>query len=174
MLIDARRLRVAVAAVDGQTPLEHVAGDDQRAGDRAVAGDLTVGPDIDQDRAILGGGCRCVRVKPGQAGPGPGEQRVEAQGGHRANCILVGVTPDDPDQRVEDGIEGLIAREHELRQHVEGRGLTGDEQVELRALEVKLDQLWDLLRRRRAIRAAGGDPASATVRDESTVENYRQ
>jgi hypothetical protein len=84
------------------------------------------------------------------------------------------VTPDDPDQRVEDGIEGLIAREHQLRQHAEGRGLSDDEQAELRELEVKLDQLWDLLRQRRAIRAAGGDPASAAVRDESTVENYRQ
>ncbi|MDQ2896281.1 MAG: DUF2630 family protein [Actinomycetota bacterium] len=84
------------------------------------------------------------------------------------------MTPGDPDQRVEDGIEGLIAREHELRGHVEGRGLTGEEQRELHELEIKLDQLWDLLRRRRAIRAAGGDPASATVRDESTVENYRQ
>jgi len=75
---------------------------------------------------------------------------------------------------VEDGLEGLIAREHELRQHVEGRGLTGEEQGELHELEIKLDQLWDLLRRRRAIRAAGGDPGSASVRDESTVENYRQ
>lgn len=80
----------------------------------------------------------------------------------------------DPDQRVEDGIEGLIAREHELRQHAEGRGLTEAEQTELRELEVKLDQLWDLLRRRRAIRAAGGDPSTETVRGEGTVENYRQ
>lgn len=84
------------------------------------------------------------------------------------------VTAGDPDQRVEDGIEGLIARERELRQHVEGRGLTEAEQTELHHLEVKLDQLWDLLRRRRAIRAAGGDPSPETLRDESTVENYRQ
>jgi hypothetical protein len=84
------------------------------------------------------------------------------------------VATDDPDQKVEDGIEGLIAREHELRRHVEGRGLTGEEETELRGLEVKLDQLWDLLRQRRAIRAAGGDPGAASVRDESTVEHYRQ
>ncbi|MDQ6731524.1 MAG: DUF2630 family protein [Actinomycetota bacterium] len=61
-----------------------------------------------------------------------------------------------------------------MRGHVEGHGLTGEEQRELHELEIKLDQLWDLLRRRRAIRAAGGDPASAAVRDESTVENYPQ
>ena len=67
----------------------------------------------------------------------------------------------DPDQAVEDGIEQLIAREHELRSHAEGRGLSEEEQAEQRALEVRLDQLWDLLRRRRALRDAGEDPEQA-------------
>ncbi len=84
------------------------------------------------------------------------------------------MTPGDPDQRVKVGIEGLIAREHELRQSAEGRSLTGEEQGELHGLQVKLDQLWDLLRRRRAIRGAGGDPARASVRDTSTVEDCRR
>lgn len=75
---------------------------------------------------------------------------------------------------MEDGIEGLIAREHELRHHAEGRALTDEERAEQRALEVKLDQLWDLLRRRRAARETGADPGAETVRDASTVENYRQ
>jgi len=80
----------------------------------------------------------------------------------------------DPDQRVEDNIEALIEREHELRRHAEGRGLTEEEKAEQRALEVRLDQLWDLLRRRRALRAAGEDPAQAHERPEDVVEHYEQ
>ncbi len=80
----------------------------------------------------------------------------------------------DPDQPVEDNIETLIAREHELRSHAEGRGLTEEEQAEQRALEVRLDQLWDLLRRRRALRAAGEDPSQADVRPEEVVEHYAE
>jgi Protein of unknown function (DUF2630) len=80
----------------------------------------------------------------------------------------------DPDQAVEDRIEALIEREHELRHHAEGRGLTEEEEQELRAAEVRLDQLWDLLRQRRALRAAGGDPEGAQIRSEDVVEHYRQ
>jgi hypothetical protein len=80
----------------------------------------------------------------------------------------------DPDQAIEDRIEELIAREHELRSHAEGRGLDDAEQNELRAAEVRLDQLWDLLRQRRALRAAGADPEGAQIRSEDVVEHYRQ
>jgi len=80
----------------------------------------------------------------------------------------------DPDQAVEDRIEELIAREHALRNHAEGHALTDEEQAELRAAEVRLDQLWDLLRQRRALRSAGGDPDSAQIRSEDVVEHYRQ
>jgi hypothetical protein len=80
----------------------------------------------------------------------------------------------DPDQPVEDNIEQLIEREHELRRHAEGRGLSEEEQAEQRALEVRLDQLWDLLRRRRALRAVGEDPSQAHVRPEDVVEHYEQ
>jgi hypothetical protein len=44
----------------------------------------------------------------------------------------------------------------------------------LRAVEIELDRCWDLLRQRRAIREAGGDPDDAQVRDASTVERYLQ
>jgi Protein of unknown function (DUF2630) len=80
----------------------------------------------------------------------------------------------DPDQRVENRIETLISREHELRGHAEGRGLSDEEHEELRQLEIRLDQLWDLLRRRRATRESGGDPAREQLRDADTVEHYRQ
>ena len=80
----------------------------------------------------------------------------------------------DPDQAVEDRIEALIEREHQLRKHAEGHALTDEEQAELRAAEVRLDQLWDLLRQRRALRSSGGDPDSATIRSEDVVEHYRQ
>jgi Protein of unknown function (DUF2630) len=80
----------------------------------------------------------------------------------------------DPDQRVENRIETLIEREHELRGHAEGRGLDSGEHEELRQLEIRLDQLWDLLRRRRAARESGGDPAREQLRDADTVEHYRQ
>ena len=44
----------------------------------------------------------------------------------------------------------------------------------LRNLEVTLDQCWDLLRQRRALRDAGGDPDQAQARDADTVERYQQ
>ncbi|HEY1221975.1 MAG TPA: DUF2630 family protein [Acidimicrobiales bacterium] len=44
----------------------------------------------------------------------------------------------------------------------------------LHAIDVELDQLWDLLRRRRASRAAGINPDVEGVRPESVVENYEQ
>src|SRR5215210_2269517 len=43
--------RVAVIAVRGAAPLEHVAGDDDRAGHGAAAGDLALRADVDEDGA---------------------------------------------------------------------------------------------------------------------------
>jgi hypothetical protein len=37
-----------------------------------------------------------------------------------------------------------------------------------------LDQCWDLLRQRRALRGAGLDPETATIRDANVVEHYEQ
>lgn len=80
----------------------------------------------------------------------------------------------DPDQRVENRIEDLVEREHELRHHAEGRGLSDEDRQELESLQVRLDQLWDLLRRRRATREFGGDPSLDHPRDADTVEHYEQ
>jgi hypothetical protein len=72
-------------------------------------------------------------------------------------------------------IDELVDEEHALeRAHGDGHSLSKEDKVRLRALEVQLDQLWDLLRQRRARRAAGLDPDDAETRDPSTVEGYRQ
>jgi len=39
-------------------------------------------------------------------------------------------------------------------------------------VEIELDQCWDLLRQRRALRETGGDPSGATVRPPDQVEGY--
>jgi hypothetical protein len=72
-------------------------------------------------------------------------------------------------------ITELVNEEHELENMAaqEG-GLTEEEQVRVRALEVNLDQCWDLLRQRRARRAAGLNPDEARVRDPKIVEHYLQ
>jgi len=44
----------------------------------------------------------------------------------------------------------------------------------LQELKVLLDQSWDLLRRRRALRDVGGDPDAAEVRQPEVVERYEQ
>jgi hypothetical protein len=72
-------------------------------------------------------------------------------------------------------IDKLVDEEHALeRDHGDGKSLSKEEKARLRDLEVQLDQLWDLLRQRRARRSAGLDPDGAEERDPSTVEGYRQ
>ena len=70
-------------------------------------------------------------------------------------------------------IDELVAEEHELRtKHASGQINDTDEKARLRALEVELDQCWDLLRQRRAKREFGENPDTAQVRDARTVEGY--
>ena len=75
------------------------------------------------------------------------------------------------DRDVLNRIEELVNEEHALR---EGSELTPAAEVRLRSLEVALDEAWDLLRQRRARRAAGLDPSGASIRDADTVEGYEQ
>ena len=53
-------------------------------------------------------------------------------------------------------------------------GLNRDERARLEQLGRTLDQLWDLLRQRRALRYAGRDPDGAQERPVETVERYQQ
>ena len=79
------------------------------------------------------------------------------------------------DEEVIRNIDELVEREHALRQrHSAGDALSAQERAELDQLEVQLDQCWDLLRRRRALRDAGEDPDATSVRDADTVEHYQQ
>jgi len=76
------------------------------------------------------------------------------------------------DQEVIDRINELASEEHELFEK-ESRGEASEsDQERLRRLEVSLDQCWDLLHQRRALRNAGLDPNEAQVRDAGTVEGY--
>jgi hypothetical protein len=49
-----------------------------------------------------------------------------------------------------------------------------DDQEKLTTRKVELDQCWDLLRQRRALREFGADPGKAKVRPKNIVENYEQ
>ncbi|HLK95016.1 MAG TPA: DUF2630 family protein, partial [Nocardioidaceae bacterium] len=46
------------------------------------------------------------------------------------------------------------------------------EQARLRAVEIELDQYWDLLRQRDARRHVGANPDEASVRPADVVERY--
>ncbi|MEP9381791.1 DUF2630 family protein [Nocardioides sp. KR10-350] len=70
-------------------------------------------------------------------------------------------------------ISALVSEERELRDQLsEGEISVSDEHERLKAVETELDQCWDLLRQRDALRNAGEDPSSASVRPEGVVENY--
>jgi hypothetical protein len=71
-------------------------------------------------------------------------------------------------------IESLVAEEHELWER-EASGNAGEaERRRLDELKISLDQCWDLLRQRRALREAGFDPDVAAVRSPEVVERYEQ
>jgi len=78
---------------------------------------------------------------------------------------------DTVDAGVIGHIQDLVQEEQRLYQ----QGTLDDtEQVRLQAIKVELDQCWDLLRQRRALREFGDDPDRAKVRPASVVERYEQ
>ena len=77
------------------------------------------------------------------------------------------------DQDILAQVNELVAEEQELRDKLQHREIDeSEEHKRLQCVEVQLDQCWDLLRQRRALRASGGDPQDATVRPEGEVEGY--
>jgi hypothetical protein len=80
---------------------------------------------------------------------------------------------DNPDNNALSRINELVAEEKALREQLRhGEINESEENKRLRQLEIELDQCWDLLRQRRALRETGGDPRDAAVRPADEVEGY--
>ncbi len=80
---------------------------------------------------------------------------------------------DNADKAALAHIHDLVAREKTLRAQLQDGDISASEEHErLRRIETELDQCWDLLRQRRALRETGGDPSGATVRPPDEVEGY--
>jgi acyl-CoA thioesterase len=84
------------------------------------------------------------------------------------------------DETILSRIESLVAEEHSLQhreqddaEQAQPEPLATDRE-RLEQVSVELDQCWDLLRQRRARRAAGEDPDEAEAREPGTVEKYLQ
>ncbi len=76
---------------------------------------------------------------------------------------------DQLDASVFARISRLVNEEHALFE----RGQVSDEESRrLAALQTELDQCWDLLRQRRALREFGGDASQAHARDADVVKKY--
>jgi hypothetical protein len=77
------------------------------------------------------------------------------------------------DSGIHEQISALVAEEKRLRGEREAGSIDPDDELaRLRDIEVQLDQCWDLLRQRQALRDSGGDPDAAAVRPGSEVEGY--
>lgn len=76
------------------------------------------------------------------------------------------------DAQVHSSIEKLVAEEHELWEREVAGNASDDDRQRLEAIKVSLDQCWDFLRQRRALREAGRDPDAADVRSPEVVETY--
>lgn len=77
------------------------------------------------------------------------------------------------DAAIHAHITSLVDEEHELRRRLKAGDITRDEEhARLAAVEVELDQAWDLLRQRDAKRQYADDPDTARERSPDTVENY--
>ena len=79
---------------------------------------------------------------------------------------------DDP--QIHGTIEQLVEEEHELWQRESQGSASEDDRRRLQAVKVSLDQCWDLLRQRRALREFGRDADAAEVRPADVVEGYEQ
>jgi hypothetical protein len=80
----------------------------------------------------------------------------------------------DPEQALLQQVSDLVQHEHVLRQQLADPRHSDriDARAALRLVEEELDQCWDLLRQRRALRAAHLSTEDAHVRPVDQVENY--
>ncbi|HXR41738.1 MAG TPA: DUF2630 family protein [Acidothermaceae bacterium] len=73
--------------------------------------------------------------------------------------------------RIHDTIKRLVAEEHAIWS---AGPASEEDRARLRELNESLDQCWDLLRQREALRDAGADPNAAEQRPVGEVESYLQ
>lgn len=73
------------------------------------------------------------------------------------------------DNSVLSHIKKLTAREEDLYGK---ENLTDEDVKELHQVKAQLDQYWDLLHQRRALRNAGENPSKAEMRSSDTINNY--
>jgi hypothetical protein len=85
-----------------------------------------------------------------------------------------GKTAKGTDQPVLAHIQELVEEEHRLFERAEHGRVADTNTTRLADVQVELDQCWDLLRQRRALREAGLDPDKAKVRPADVVEKYEQ
>lgn len=78
------------------------------------------------------------------------------------------------DPQIHGTIEQLVAEEHALWERESAGNATEEDRQRLQAVKVSLDQCWDLLRQRRALRDSGRNPEAADVRGPEVVERYEQ
>jgi uncharacterized protein DUF2630 len=78
------------------------------------------------------------------------------------------------DSQIHGTIEQLVAEEHELWEREAAGTASDDDRERMRRLKVTLDEWWDLLRQRRALREVGRDPDTADLRRAEVVEGYEQ
>jgi uncharacterized protein YjaG (DUF416 family) len=78
-------------------------------------------------------------------------------------------------QNEDNGVLSHITKLTEREEHLYGKeNLTDDDVKELNKVKSELDQYWDLLRQRRALRDAGENPNRAEMRPNDTIENYEE
>ena len=78
------------------------------------------------------------------------------------------------ESEIRSRIEQLVSEEHELYERGAEGGLSESDHRRLDSIKVGLDQCWDRLRQRRALREASRDADAARVRDPDVVEHYEQ
>jgi chaperonin cofactor prefoldin len=78
------------------------------------------------------------------------------------------------DGTIHEQIADLVSREHQLREQLQSGAISAaEEHQQLQDVETALDQCWDLLRQRDALRAVGRSPDGAAARPVDQVENYQ-
>jgi len=79
------------------------------------------------------------------------------------------MTDPNSDSAVLSHIQQLVEEERALMQR---DSLDAESEARLARINVELDQYWDLLRQRRALRETGHDADAAHIRAPGVVEKY--